>query len=95
MPMVDYGTSPGKYQNSANGTISSYEYLTYASGEIHDVVIGPLDPDTVYYYRFGPDSTLEFSLKTPPTQFPIKFSVSGYKNRNIFFFFSVFNHSQS
>ncbi|KAJ9559227.1 hypothetical protein OSB04_013841 [Centaurea solstitialis] len=74
---VDYGTSPGKYQYSANGTVSSYEYLTYTSGEIHDVVIGPLDPNTVYYYRFGPDSTPEFSLKTPPAQFPIKFAVSG------------------
>ncbi|XP_071719413.1 probable purple acid phosphatase 20 [Rutidosis leptorrhynchoides] len=76
-PTVSYGTSPGKYDRSANGSISSYEYLTYTSGDIHDVVIGPLDPDTVYYYCFTPGSTPEYSFKTPPAQFPIKFAVSG------------------
>ncbi|XP_024983273.1 probable purple acid phosphatase 20 [Cynara cardunculus var. scolymus] len=74
---VNYGASPGKYQHSANGTISSYQYINYTSGEIHDVVIGPLDPNTVYYYQFGISSTAEFSLMTPPAKFPIKFSISG------------------
>lgn len=76
--MVNYGTSPGKYERSANGTISSYEYINYTSGEIHDVVIGPLDPNTMYYYSFAPGSTPEYSFKTPPAQFPIKFAISGY-----------------
>ncbi|KAL7617972.1 probable purple acid phosphatase 20 isoform X1 [Lactuca sativa] len=75
--MVNYGTSPGKYERSANGTISSYEYINYTSGEIHDVVIGPLDPNTMYYYSFAPGSTPEYSFKTPPAQFPIKFAISG------------------
>lgn len=80
-PIVNYGTSSGKYEHSATGVISSYEYVTYISGEIHDVVIGPLNPNTVYYYSFatGSSSTPEYSFKTPPAQFPIKFAVSGYK----------------
>ncbi|GKD63536.1 probable purple acid phosphatase 20 [Tanacetum coccineum] len=76
-PTVHYGTSAGKYDHLANGSISSYEYVTYTSGDIHDVVIGPLNPSTVYYYCFTPGSTPEYSLKTPPAQFPIKFAVSG------------------
>nr|GEX79984.1 probable purple acid phosphatase 20 [Tanacetum cinerariifolium] len=76
-PTVHYGTSAGKYDHSANGSISSYEYVTYTSGDIHDVVIGPLNPSTVYYYCFSPGSTPEYSFKTPPGQFPIKFAVSG------------------
>ncbi|CAH1442123.1 unnamed protein product [Lactuca virosa] len=75
--MVNYGTSPGKYKSSAKGTISSYKYINYTSGEIHDVVIGPLDPNTMYYYSFAPVSTPEYSFKTPPAQFPIKFAISG------------------
>ncbi|XP_076956479.1 putative purple acid phosphatase 20 [Bidens hawaiensis] len=75
-PTVYYGTSSGKYDRSANGTISSYEYLTYTSGEIHDVVIGPLDPSTVYHYCFALGSTHEYTFKTP-AKFPIKFVVSG------------------
>ncbi|KAL7615513.1 hypothetical protein Lser_V15G01916 [Lactuca serriola] len=74
---VYYGTSSGNYQNSANGTVSSYEIFHYKSGKIHDVVIDPLDHSTVYYYCFTPGSTSEFSFKTPPKRFPIKFAVSG------------------
>ncbi|KAJ0810914.1 putative Acid phosphatase [Helianthus annuus] len=77
LPTAYYGISSGKYDHSANGTISSYEYLTYTSGEIHDVVIGPLDPNTVYYYCFALGTTHEYSFKTPPASFPIKFVVSG------------------
>ncbi|XVE75993.1 hypothetical protein DITRI_Ditri12bG0137000 [Diplodiscus trichospermus] len=75
--IVEYGTSPGVYSNSANGSTSSYNYLTYKSGEIHDVVIGQLNPNTIYYYRCSSDSTREFSLKTPPSHLPIKFAVVG------------------
>ncbi|KAL5740080.1 hypothetical protein ACOSQ2_029260 [Xanthoceras sorbifolium] len=75
---VKYGTSPGVYGYSADGSVSSYHYLAYQSGEIHDVVIGPLKPNTIYYYRCGgPDSGQEFSFKTPPAQFPIKFAIAG------------------
>lgn len=74
---VKYGTSPGVYDNSANGTTSSYHYVLYKSGEIHDVVVGPLKPNTVYYYRCGPDSAQERSFKTPPAQLPIKFAIVG------------------
>uniref|UniRef100_A0A5B6YRV8 Purple acid phosphatase n=1 Tax=Davidia involucrata TaxID=16924 RepID=A0A5B6YRV8_DAVIN len=74
---VQYGTSTGKYEFSATGSTSLYKYMMYVSGEIHDVVIGPLKPNTVYYYRCGADSAPEFSFKTPPAQFPIKFAVVG------------------
>ncbi|OMO82165.1 hypothetical protein CCACVL1_12050 [Corchorus capsularis] len=76
--IVEYGTSPGHYPTSATGTSSSYKYLAvYRSGEIHDVVIGPLNPNTVYYYRCSSDSIREFSLKTPPAHLPIKFAIVG------------------
>ncbi|CAB4317589.1 unnamed protein product [Prunus armeniaca] len=74
---VEYGTSPGAYEKSATGSTSSYKYLMYESGEIHDVVIGPLKPNTVYYYRCGSNSGPEFSFKTPPASFPITFAIVG------------------
>ncbi|KAK2995582.1 hypothetical protein RJ640_000058 [Escallonia rubra] len=75
---VRYGTSPQVTNGiSANGNASSYTYVTYKSGEIHDVVIGPLKPDTVYYYQCGLNSSPVFSFKTPPAQFPIKFAIVG------------------
>ncbi|KAF5750499.1 hypothetical protein HS088_TW03G00836 [Tripterygium wilfordii] len=74
---VQYGTSPGVYGDSATGTTSSYKYLLYKSGQIHDVVIGPLKPNTVYYYRLGSKPVRNLSFKTPPAQFPITFAVAG------------------
>ncbi|KAK7284876.1 hypothetical protein RJT34_19630 [Clitoria ternatea] len=75
---VDYGPSPAANAVSATGKTSSYRYLTYESGEIHDVVIGPLNPKTVYYYRLGGSpSSQTYSFQTPPSQFPIKFAVVG------------------
>lgn len=75
---VSYGPSPSANALSVTGTTSSYEFLTYKSGEIHDVVIGPLNPNTVYYYRLGdPPSSKTYRFKTPPSQFPIKFAVIG------------------
>ncbi|KAK6944019.1 Iron/zinc purple acid phosphatase-like C-terminal domain [Dillenia turbinata] len=76
-PIVKYGTSSGNYGSSATGTTSSYRFAFYKSGNIHDVVIGPLIPNTIYYYVCGPDSTKEFSFKTTPSQLPIKFAVIG------------------
>ncbi|KAJ4850525.1 putative purple acid phosphatase 20 [Turnera subulata] len=76
--IVSYGTATGEYQySSSNGTTSSYKYLTYHSGQIHDVVIGPLKSNTVYYYRCGSSSTKEYNFKTPPANLPIKFAVVG------------------
>nr|GMD44442.1 probable purple acid phosphatase 20 [Ipomoea batatas] len=73
---VEYGTSPGNYRFSVNGGTTNYTYVKYKSGEIHDVVIGPLNPTTVYYYRCG-GGAAEYSFKTPPSWFPIKFAVIG------------------
>lgn len=74
---VKYGTSPGIYPFSANGDTTKYKYILFKSGDIHNVVIGPLKPNTVYYYICGPFSSPEFSFKTPPAGFPIKFAVVG------------------
>eukprot|EP01018_Ginkgo_biloba_P012846 Gb_30480 [translate_table: standard] len=74
---VEYGTSRGVYSNtSTQGESTSYSYLLNRSGLIHHVLIGPLEANTVYYYRcggYGP----EYSFKTPPTNFPITFAVVG------------------
>ncbi|CAN1772071.1 Probable purple acid phosphatase 20 [Linum perenne] len=76
---VDYGTSPGNYPNSATGTTHYYEFMSvYKSGQIHDVVVGPLEPDTVYYYRCGVgNSARQLSFKTAPSAFPVKFVIVG------------------
>ncbi|XP_057777880.1 probable purple acid phosphatase 20 [Salvia miltiorrhiza] len=77
-PTLYYGTSPGKYTHTAKASQNTYRFLDYDSGEIHDVVIGPLTPNTSYYYRCGStNSPPEFSFTTPPSQFPIKFVVVG------------------
>jgi hypothetical protein len=73
---VEYGPSPSAISFSATGTTSSYHYALYESGEIHNVLIGPLKSNTVYYYRLG-DSTKTYNFKTTPSQFPIKFGVVG------------------
>ncbi|OIW12103.1 hypothetical protein TanjilG_31210 [Lupinus angustifolius] len=73
---VEYGKSPGRYDAKAQGESTSYNYLLYKSGKIHHAVIGPLDDNSVYFYRcsgIGP----ELQLKTPPAQFPISFAVAG------------------
>ncbi|KAK7244922.1 hypothetical protein RIF29_39751 [Crotalaria pallida] len=74
---VQYGLTPSANSFSATGVTDSYRYtFLYKSGEIHNVVIGPLKPNTVYYYTLG-DSPRGYSLKTAPSQFPIKFAVVG------------------
>lgn len=74
--VVEYGTSPGRYISVAQGESTSYGYLFYSSGKIHHTVIGPLDHNTVYYYRCGGQGS-EFQFKTPSAQFPITFAVAG------------------
>ncbi|KAI8016565.1 putative purple acid phosphatase 20 [Camellia lanceoleosa] len=71
--IVKYGTSLRIYEFAANGTISSYHLVMY----LHEVVISPLKPNTIYYYLCGQDLNPEFNLKTPPAQFPINFTVVG------------------
>ncbi|KAM0065732.1 putative Acid phosphatase [Helianthus debilis subsp. tardiflorus] len=44
--------------------------------QIHEVVIGPLEHSTTYYYWFG-GSSPEYSFKTPPVRLLIKFFVVG------------------
>lgn len=81
--VVEYGTSPGVYTNRENGTTSSYKYALYESGNIHDVTIGPLDPNTTYYYQCSSNSARNFSFKTPPAQLPIKFVVIGMYRKKL------------
>ncbi|XP_058107627.1 purple acid phosphatase 22-like [Magnolia sinica] len=73
---VEYGKISGKYDESATGEHTSYNFFLYRSGKIHHVKIGPLEPSTIYYYRCGGISK-EFDFKTPPATFPIEFAVSG------------------
>ncbi|KAL8159957.1 hypothetical protein V2J09_001494 [Rumex salicifolius] len=73
--IVEYGTSSGKYNATAQGENTSYKYLFYHSGLIHHTVIGPLEPNTVYFYRCGGEGQ-EFHLKTPPAKLPVTFSVA-------------------
>ncbi|KAJ1419537.1 Purple acid phosphatase-like, N-terminal [Sesbania bispinosa] len=74
--VVEYGTKKGEYSTKAKGEHTSYHYFLYKSGKIHHVVIGPLQPDTTYFYRCG-GSGPEFSFKTPPSKLPIEFVVVG------------------
>ncbi|KAL0306378.1 UNVERIFIED_CONTAM: Purple acid phosphatase 18 [Sesamum radiatum] len=74
--IVEYGTSSKNYTSIARGENTSYKYLLYRSGTIHHAVIGPLHDDTLYFYRCGREDP-EFHLKTPPSQFPVTFSVRG------------------
>ncbi|PIM97091.1 Purple acid phosphatase [Handroanthus impetiginosus] len=74
--IVEYGTSSGTYTSTAQGESTSYSYVLYSSGIIHHTVIGPLEDNTLYFYRCGGEGP-EFQLKTPPAQFPITFAVAG------------------
>jgi acid phosphatase type 7 len=74
--IVEYGTDSGTYAVTATGEQTSYRYFSYVSGKIHHVKIGPLLPDTVYYYRCGGAGD-EFSFKTLPSVLPMEFAVTG------------------
>ncbi|KAL6595511.1 hypothetical protein ACP70R_047851 [Stipagrostis hirtigluma subsp. patula] len=75
--IVEYGTTPGQYPFSATGNTTTYSYVLYDSGKIHDAVIGPLQPSTTYYYRCSSSPSREFSFRTPPATLPVKFVVVG------------------
>ncbi|CAM8957583.1 unnamed protein product [Rhodiola kirilowii] len=74
--MVEYGTSSGVYDRVAKGESLSYDYILYTSGKIHHTVIGPLADDAVYFYQCGGQGP-EYNFKTPPSDFPVTFSVAG------------------
>ncbi|CAD6265233.1 unnamed protein product [Miscanthus lutarioriparius] len=75
--IVEYGTTSGNYPLSATGSTMTYSYVLYHSGNIHDAVIGPLQPSTTYYYRCSSNPSREFSFRTPPATLPFKFVVVG------------------
>ncbi|KAJ7259199.1 hypothetical protein O6H91_02G155100 [Diphasiastrum complanatum] len=65
--VVNYGTSKGQYEHSANGSITSYKFYDYTSGFIHHCVLSDLEYGTTYFYKLGTgNSTREFSFTTPP-----------------------------
>ncbi|GAB2227008.1 hypothetical protein Droror1_Dr00008807 [Drosera rotundifolia] len=74
--IVEYGTSSGVYTSRAQGDSTSYSYMVYRSGNIHHTVIGPLELNTVYFYRCGGEGP-KFKLKTPLAQLPITFVIAG------------------
>jgi hypothetical protein len=76
---VQYGTQTGNLWQTATGVSKRYTFLTYKSGQMHHVKLGPLLDSTTYFYRcggFGP----EFNFTTPPhsgPSVPVKFAVVG------------------
>ncbi|BAF27615.2 Os11g0151800 [Oryza sativa Japonica Group] len=60
---VEYGTTSGQYPFSATGSTNTYSYVLYHSGNIHDVVIGPLQPSTTYFYRCSNDTSRELRAR--------------------------------
>lgn len=76
---VEYGTTSQSYDSVADGSSGSYSFALYKSGQIHNVVLGPLESSTIYYYRCGGAGS-EYSFKTPPAsgqQIPVTFAVTG------------------
>lgn len=76
---VEYGEKSASYDFVSNGSSDSYSFIFYKSGQIHNVILGPLESGTVYYYRCG-GAGPEFSFKTPPAAgplSPINFVVAG------------------
>lgn len=76
---VDYGTTPGLYDRYAEGSSESYRFLLYKSGQVHNVVLGPLEANTLYYYKCGGEGA-EFSFKTPPpmgADNPVTIAIAG------------------
>ena len=65
-PRVMYGTSPGTYPKSKDGSSHSYGGATV---DVHDVELTWLTPDTRYYYQCGDVThgySPEKSFRTPP-----------------------------
>jgi hypothetical protein len=75
--IVEYGTRSGQYPLSATGNTATYSYVLYKSGNIHDAVIGPLQPSTTYYYRCSSSPSREFFFRVPPATLPFEFVIVG------------------
>ena len=54
---VEYGTTSGEYDSTAEGTSTTYTYGSYESGLIHHVTLSGLLPKTKYFYRVGDAAT--------------------------------------
>ncbi|KAF8012077.1 hypothetical protein BT93_I0262 [Corymbia citriodora subsp. variegata] len=81
LSIVNFGTSPGRYTLSAEGTMTNYTFHDYKSGYIHHCLLEGLKYDTKYYYKIGEgESSREFSFQTPPKigpDAPYKFGIIG------------------
>lgn len=81
LSVVHFGTSPGRYTLSAEGTTTNYTFHNYKSGYVHHCLLEGLKYDTKYYYKIGEgDSSREFSFQTPPKigpDAPYKFGIIG------------------
>eukprot|EP00249_Psilotum_nudum_P006748 c20022_g1_i4 orf=194-730(-) len=64
--IVEYGENSNDYDNMVQGENTTYSYILYNSGLIHNAVLGPLEDNKVYYYRCGGVGP-EYSFKMPPT----------------------------
>jgi predicted phosphodiesterase len=65
---VEYGTTSGVYDYSTHGTSHTYTDGGWI-GQIHDVELTGLLPETQYFYRGGDESlgwSSEFNFTTPP-----------------------------
>ena len=77
---VQYGTQSGNLLQVATGVSTSYKFVTYESGQIHHVKLGPLLDSTTYFYicgGYGP----QYNFTTPPPagpSVPINFAVVGW-----------------
>ena len=87
---VEYGKVPGKYNAVVQGESSRYLFFVYLSGKIHNVKVGPLEPDTVYYYRCSGVGD-EFSFKTTPASLPVEFVIVGWYSPSSIYFFLLFS----
>jgi predicted phosphodiesterase len=68
---VEYGTSSGIYDYSASGSTHTYTDGGWV-GEIHDVILTGLTPNTQYFYRVGDPSegwSSEFRFTSAPSEF--------------------------
>ncbi|XP_016509637.1 bifunctional purple acid phosphatase 26 [Nicotiana tabacum] len=78
---VRYGLSEGKYDFTAEGTVTNYTFYNYKSGYIHQCLVTGLQYDTKYYYEIGKgDSARKFWFETPPEVDPdasYKFGIIG------------------
>ncbi|KAJ4707855.1 Purple acid phosphatase [Melia azedarach] len=64
---VQYGKSDKKFDFTAVGTVTNYNFYKYKSGYIHHCLVDDLEYDTKYYYKIGDgDSSREFWFQTPP-----------------------------